>query len=155
MSQVSRSTTRKFLYQYLFAKTYGEVDLQTFKESFFSWVFDAELDMPYFEEILYCIDKNHRWIVFLISKCAPKFKLQDMELSNILPVVIWICEMIFLLEEIPMKVVMNERVTLAKLYWDESSWKMVNWVLYTIMNSIEDSKKDILENNNFSYTIFN
>gem|GEM_PF-2700085 len=36
MSQVSRSTTRKFLYQYLFAKTYGEVDLQTFKESFFS-----------------------------------------------------------------------------------------------------------------------
>lgn len=154
MSQISRSTTRKFLYQYLFAKTYGEVDFDNFKESFFSWVFEAELDLEYFNEMIEVIEKNNRWILAIISKYAPKFKIWDMELSNILPIIIWTSEMIFLKEEIPVKVIMNESVNLAKLYWDESSWKMVNWVLYTIVNSLEDSKKFILENNNSLYTIF-
>lgn len=153
MSNFSRSSSRKFLYQYLYARTFWEVDLIEFKESFFSWVYDSNLDEDYFNEMIDIIILNQVWILKIISNYAPKFKIKDMEQSYLLPLFVWISEMIFLEEEIPAKVIINESVQLAKIYWDESAWKMVNWVLHTITTSLATIKYDIIKSNNSDISI--
>jgi hypothetical protein len=57
--------------------------------------------------------------------------------------------MFFLEEEIPAKVSINEAVEISKIFWDDSSKKIVNWVLNkifidseNILNLIKD--KDFL-----------
>jgi N utilization substance protein B len=49
-----------------------------------------------------------------------------MNLTYIIPVYISITEMLFIEEEIPPKVSINEAVELAKIYGDDSSRKIVN-----------------------------
>jgi hypothetical protein len=72
-----------------------------------------------------------------------------MSLSNVLPVYIWLAEMFFITEEIPAKVSINEAVEIAKVYWDDSSKKVVNWILnkvYKDNNEIEKIKDDDYSN---------
>jgi N utilization substance protein B len=60
-----------------------------------------------------------------------------MSLSNVLPVYIWLAEMFFLTEEIPGKVSLNEAVEIAKVYWDDSAKKVVNWILNKVYKDFE------------------
>jgi transcription termination factor NusB len=46
--------------------------------------------------------------------------------------------MLFLKEEIPAKVSMNEAIEIAKVYWDDSSKKIVNGVLNKLMTQIDE-----------------
>ena len=137
MSNYSRGRTRKFLYQLLYASTFSKVDLVEFKESFFSWVFDATLDEDYLNTMYEIILNNEVFLLSVIAKYAPKFRLEDMELSYVLPLLIWIWEILYFPEEIPLKVSINEAVEISKVYGDDSSRKMVNWVLFSISKDYE------------------
>jgi hypothetical protein len=78
-----------------------------------------------------------------------------MSLSYILPIYIWLAEMFFYSEEIPAKVSINEAIEVAKVYWDDSSKKIVNWVLNKVYENFEELdliKKD--DYSNISETCF-
>jgi transcription termination factor NusB len=65
-----------------------------------------------FEKIL----AKESFFIHIIQKYAPKFQVENMDLSYVLPIFIGACEMLFLKEEIPAKVSMNEAIEIAKVY---------------------------------------
>jgi hypothetical protein len=64
-----------------------------------------------------------------------------MSKSYILPIYMWLAEMFYLTEEIPAKVSINEAVEMAKVYWDDSSKKIVNWVLNKVFKNYDELNK--------------
>ncbi len=137
MSNYSRARTRKFLYQMLYASTFSKVEELSFKESFFSGVFDSELDEEYLKTMYDLIIENQSFLVSIIKKYAPRFDIENMDLSYVIPIFIWVTEMIIFTEEIPTKVSINEAVEISKVYWDDSGRKMVNGVLNKILNDLD------------------
>lgn len=141
MSNFSRARTRKFLYQMLYASTFEKVEIETFKESFFSWIFEAGIDEEYLKNMYQLIINNEIFLVDTVKTYAPKFDIENMDLSYILPLFICVTELFISKEEIPVKVSINEAVEISKVYWDDSSRKMVNWVLNKVYNDIEIIKE--------------
>lgn len=137
MSNYSRARTRKFLYQMLYASTFSKVEEVSFKESFFSGVFDSELDEDYLKTMYDLIIENQSFLINIIKKYAPRFDIENMDLSYVIPIFIWVTEMIIFIEEIPTKVSINEAVEISKVYWDDSGRKMVNGVLNKVLNDLE------------------
>ncbi|MDP5039101.1 MAG: transcription antitermination protein NusB [Candidatus Gracilibacteria bacterium] len=150
MSNYSRSRTRKFLYQLLFATTFNSVDVEGFKESFYSGVFESNIDEEYLSKMYEIILNNESFLIEILKRFAPKFDIKNMEYSYVLPIYIGISEILYYPEEIPVKVSINEAVEIAKVYGDDSSRKFVNGVLYTFSNEvdslIEESKDFSLDN---------
>lgn len=151
MSNYSRSRTRKFLYQMLYASSFSTIDNESFRESFFSWVFDSNLDEDYLNLMFKLVLEKESFIISLIKRFAPKFDIENMDLSSIIPIYIWATEMLFFTWDIPEKVSMNEAIEIAKTYWDDSSKKIVNWILNNILTNIEEIKKESLS---FDYNIW-
>lgn len=152
----SRSRTRKFLYQMLYAASFWKVNEENFRDSFFEWVFESNLDEEYLEKMYKMILEKETFFISLIKKFAPKFQVESMDLAYIIPIYIGACEILFIdYEQIPNKVSMNEAIEIAKVYWDDSSKKIVNWVLNNIINDLENIKKESLifdyNNNNFKF----
>lgn len=140
MSNFSRARTRKFLYQMLYASTFSKIDDLTFRESFFSWIFDSNIDEDYLKAMFDLIVKNEQFLVEVIKMYAPKFDIENMDLSYVLPIFIGCTEILLFPEEIPVKVSINEAVEISKVYWDDSSRKMVNWVLNNVLNNTDELK---------------
>jgi transcription antitermination protein NusB len=69
-----------------------------------------------FEHII----NNEKELISIIHMYAPKFDIEKMHISYILPLFIGLSEMIYLKEEIPSKVSMNEAIELAKIFSDDS-----------------------------------
>lgn len=143
MSKISRHRTRKFLFQMLYARTYWELDKEELISSFFEWVFETDLDMNYVDDMYKAILENEATLISIIKRFAPKFEIANMARENVFPVFIAIREMFYLSEEIPPNVSINEAIELAKIYWDKSSSKFVNWVLDSVVENLESVKYDI------------
>jgi N utilization substance protein B len=79
-------------------------------------------------------------MVEIIKKYAPKFSIESMNLTYILPIFIALSEMFFIKEEVPALVSINEAVELAKVYGDESSKKIVNGILHKVSQNIDEIK---------------
>ncbi len=156
MSHYSRSRTRKFLYQMLYASTFSKIEDETFKESFFSWVFNSELDESYLTSMFDLIIENQSFLIEVIGKYAPRFDIENMDLSAMVPMFIWSTEMLLFPEEIPAKVSINEAVEISKVYWDDSTRKMVNGVLNKVLNDLEKLKVefDVFDKNTHTKAIF-
>lgn len=156
MSHYSRSRTRKFLYQMLYASTFSKIEDETFKESFFSWVFNSELDEAYLKSMFDLIVDNQSFLIEVVGKYAPRFDIENMDLSAIVPMFIGSTEMLLFPEEIPAKVSINEAVEIAKVYWDDSTRKMVNGVLNKVLNDLEKLKVefDVFDKNTHTKAIF-
>lgn len=142
MSHYSRARTRKFLYQMLYAGTFSKVEDESFKDSFFSWVFTSELDEEYLNNMYTLILENQSFLIHVVGKYAPKFEVETIDLSSLIPIFIWVTEMLLLPEEIPAKVSINEAVEISKVYGDDSARKMVNGVLNKVLWDIEIMKKE-------------
>lgn len=151
MSHFSRSRTRKFLYQMLYASTFDIIQDGSFRESFFSWIFDSHLDEDYLKEMFEMVFQHQSFLIEVIQKYAPKFDVENMDLSYIIPICIGATEMLLFPEEIPAKVSINEAVEISKIYGDDSSRKMVNGVLNQILSDIEMLKKEFELSNKSSY----
>ena len=85
------------------------------------------------------------FFVNIFNIYSPKFKIEKMSLSYTLPVYIGLAEMFFITEEIPGKVSINEAVEIAKVYWDDSAKKVVNWILnkaYKDFDTLNPTKDD-------------
>jgi len=142
-SNFSRSRTRKFLYQMLYASTFSKVDDESFRQSFFSWIFASNIDEDYLKEMFDLIIKNEQFLIEIVKTYAPKFDIEDMDLSYVLPIFIWVTEMLLFSWEIPVKVSINEAVEISKIYWDDSSRKMVNWVLNRVVSDLDELNKKL------------
>lgn len=150
--KVSRKKTRRHLVQKLHARIYNELDNALFDEAFFDWRFDFEPDTVYMDEMFSLIVDNQHDILGIIQTYAPKFDLETMMKTNILAIAIAITEMLWLKEEIPAKVSINEAIDLSKYYGDENSKNIVNWILNSFYTNIEKHQKG--ENNTLTSISF-
>jgi len=155
MSKISRSRTRKYLYQILYASVFNEINKSDFKDSFFSWKFESELDEKYLNEMLLLVREKEPFLIEILKLYAPKFNVKNMDLEYVLPIFIWATEMLFYSEEIPAKVSINEAIEIAKIYSDDSARKIVNWVLNSILRDLEKLQEQFKTfnptSNNYSY----
>lgn len=133
----NRKKTRKLLFQELYSSSLNNFDKNLFRESFFDEVHTFYIDENYLEEMHKIITFHEKFFINIVKIYAPKFNVEKMSLSNVLPVYIWLAEMFFLTEEIPGKVSLNEAVEIAKVYWDDSAKKVVNWILNKVYKDFE------------------
>jgi N utilization substance protein B len=82
-------------------------------------------------------------LIEIVKTYAPKFDIEDMDLSYVLPIFIWVTEILLFSWEIPVKVSINEAVEISKVYWDDSSRKMVNWVLNRVISDLDELNKKL------------
>lgn len=143
-SRTNRKKTRKFLFQELYSSCFSEFKEELFLESFFDWIFNFIKDKGYLDEMKEVILKNEFYMLEIIKRYAPKFSVENMNLTYIIPVYISLAEMLYLKEEVPAKVSINEAVELAKTYWDESSKKIVNWILNKVFKDLETIQEEII-----------
>ena len=141
----NRKKTRKYLYQKIYANTFSKIDESEFDNTFYWEVFDFDLDEKYLKEMFSLILEKEGYLLKIISMLAPKFKIESMWNHYIIPILIWACEMLYLEEEIPAKVSMNEAIEISKVYWDESSKRIVNWVMNKLYKDIESIKEKLNE----------
>ncbi len=137
-----RKKTRKIIYQLLFSKTFW-TEKDIIRDTFFSGDFSSNVDVEFLKTIYSLALENEKVLIFLIEKYAPKFNIEKMPLHSTLPIFISIVEMFFLEEEMPAKVSINEAIEISKIFGDDSSKKIVNWVLNKIFIDSENIKKDI------------
>ena len=138
----SRWRTRKFLYQMLYASTFSNIsNKEDLKYSFFESVFNSVLDEDYLQEMFDIVIKNEDFLINIIEKYAPKFKIKDMDLAAIFPIFIWVWELLFCSIEIPVKVSLNEAILISKTYWDTSSKKIVHWVMSSVIKDLDELNK--------------
>ena len=62
--------------------------------------------------------------------------------TNIIALCIAISEMLYLKEEIPAKVSINEAIEITKYFGDDHSKKIVNGILNSFLNNIEQHQKN-------------
>jgi len=144
-NHTARKKTRKYLFQKLFSDTYTVNNLESFSESFLIDAFDWDLDDAYFSEMEKIIKEKEAYLIEVLKKFAPKFEPSNMNLTYVLPIFIWASEMLYLTEEIPAKVSINEAVELSKYFWDDSSYKIVNGILNKLMLNYDEVKKEFEE----------
>ena len=144
----NRKKTRKLLFQELYSLSLNKLDKELFRESFFREVHTFNIDEQYLSEMHKIITFNESFFVYVIKSYAPKFNIEKMSLSTVLPVYIWLAEMFFITEEIPGKVSINEAVEIAKVYWDDSAKKVVNWILNKVFKDFDELNK--IKNNDYS-----
>lgn len=137
----NRKKTRKLLFQELYSSVFNKFEKKTFEESFYNNVFTFNIDEKYLNEMKNIIINHESFFISLLKEYSPKFDIKTMSISYILPVYIWLAEMFFLTEEIPWEVSINEAVEIAKVYWDNSSKRIVNWILNKVFKNHEKISK--------------
>ena len=91
-------------------------------------------------------------LLAIITKYAPKFDIDTMLKTNILAIMIALAEMLYLTEEIPAKVSIDEAISLAKYYGDDTSKNIVNGVLHSFYKNIDTHREaEFLNSKKFSF----
>lgn len=155
MTQNNRKKSRKLLFQKLFSDCFTLNEEWSFNESFYDNTHTFSKDDEYINKMLKITKSNEYFYIHVIKKYSPKFSIEKMSIINLLPIYIALSEMFVLDEEIPWKVSVNEAVELAKTYWDDSTKKIVNWILNKVLEDYEtlnDEYKNI--ENSITYSIF-
>lgn len=152
--KISRNRTRKILFQMLYANSFATVDKNIFLDSFFEWRFEWDLDEKYLDSMLEIVKNNESIFLWIINKFASKFKIEEMRIEYILPIYISAWEMLFLEEEIPAKVSINEAIELCKKYSDDSARKIVNWILNNLLSEVDEIKANFDAIKYANYSIF-
>lgn len=137
----NRKRSRKLLFQELYAMSFNNFEKELFLESFYDNVFTFEQDDKYINEMLKVITYYEKFFIHILWIYTPKFSIDKMSLSFTLPIYIALAEMFYFSEEIPGKVSINEAVEIAKVYWDDSSKKLVNWVLNKVLQNYDELEK--------------
>lgn len=154
MKQISRKLSRKILFQKVYAECFYHNDDALFQKSFIDGdIHVNEIDINYVNEMYQLIKLHEADCIDIIERFAPKFEIEKMHLSYIIPLYIWICEIFYLQEEIPLKVSINEAIEIAKIFSDDSGKKIVNGVLNKIQENYTEleGKKDNNIKKDFSF----
>ncbi len=68
----------------------------------------------------------------LVDKYAETFNYDEMDIIDKTIFLLWYIEnQVFWT---PKKIILNEMIMLSKKYWDESSYKLINWIWHKIIN---------------------
>jgi transcription termination factor NusB len=86
--KINRKKSRKLLFQELYAMSFNEFDLESFKESFFDNVFTFTQDEEYVNEMVKIITFYENFFIHILKMYTPKFKIETMSLSTVLPIYI-------------------------------------------------------------------
>jgi hypothetical protein len=81
--------------------SFNEFESELFRESFFDNVFTFTKDEKYINEMQKIIIFYEKFFIHILKIYTPKFKVENMSLSYILPIYIGLAEMFFIEEEIP------------------------------------------------------
>lgn len=137
----------------LFSKSFQTIDEEEFYRSFYDEKFSFWKDKKYINEMIKIISYREPFFLDIIKKFSPRFNIENMSILNIIPVYISLAEIFYLREEIPIKVSINEAVELAKVYGDNSSKKIVNWILNSVfknLTELENSKENFEATSQYS-----
>ncbi len=135
--RASRTKTRRLLLQKLYSRIYIHADEKLFDDAFFEWRFDFTPDSDYLHDMSEIILEKQDELLWLIALYAPKFDIDTMLKTNILALMIALSEMLYLKEEIPAKVSMDEAINLSKYFWDDTSKNIVNGILHSFYKNID------------------
>ena len=152
----SRKKSRKFLFQKLFSETYNQNDKDQFDEAFLIDSFRWNLDEDYLSEMEKLIKSRQSELLELLKICSPKFSPDKMDLMYVIPIFIWATEMLYFSWEIPAKVSINEAIEISKIYWADTSKKIVNWVLNQLYKNFDEIKlklENIKDKSEFSFFV--
>ncbi|PID87391.1 hypothetical protein CSB07_01730 [Candidatus Gracilibacteria bacterium] len=147
MKQNNRKRTRHFLFQKLYAKSFNNYNEETFLDSFYKNVFVFGIDEDYLSQMESLIEKKEEYLIYIFHKYAPKFDIKNTDIIYILPVFIGLTEMLYLKEEIPPKVSINEAIELSKLFGTETTKKVVNGILNKVFKDYDNLVKELEELN--------
>ncbi len=142
MQHASRKKTRKYLLQKLYARIYGPVSETAFHNSYFEGILEYTADDAYLDQMFALIIDHQDELLSIIKKYAPKFDLETMLKINLLAMIIALAEMLYLKEEIPAKVSINEAIELSKYFGDNHSKNIVNGILNSFLQDIEKYQSD-------------
>lgn len=143
MKHNNRKRTRHFLFQKLYAKSFNNYNEETFLECFYNDVFTFSIDKEYLSEMEFLVKDKESYLIHIFKKYAPKFDMKNTDITYILPVFIWATEMLYLKEEVPPKVSINEAIEISKLFWTDTTKKVVNWILNKVYKDYDNLKKEL------------
>jgi transcription termination factor NusB len=84
----SRTKSRKYLFQKLFSLLYNYNEKSDFDYSFLSDSYKDKLDEAYIEEMEKIILEKEAELIYILQKFAPKFSVEKMDRTYIIPVFI-------------------------------------------------------------------
>lgn len=126
---MKRRTAREKALQALFAIEIGKTD----PESAISHVLNGAERDPYLTNLVHGVVKNREHIDKIISELLEKWTLERLAAvdRNLLRMAVY--ELLYLKDEVPPKVAIDEAIEIAKIYGDEKSGKFVNGVLSKVL----------------------
>lgn len=97
-----------------------------FKKEKSEWI-----DLDYINKVVPLFDEYYERINNLINNVSDSFKFEEMDLIDRAIFLLWYIE--YDVIKTPKKVILNEMVELAKRYWDDWSFKLINWIWHKIL----------------------
>lgn len=131
--------------QKLYCQIYTHVSNEDFLASYYDNILDFDRDDEYLHEMFELTVEKQDAFLGIIKKYAPKFDIDTMEKVSILAIGIAIVEMLWLKEEIPAKVSINEAIELAKYFGDDSTKNIVNGILNSFYENINEHQNKKVE----------
>ncbi|WP_455538142.1 transcription antitermination factor NusB [Terrisporobacter sp.] len=92
------------------------------------------IDFEYMRNVCNELSMHSYDIEELITKHALNWSLDRIAKVDLAILKLAICEVVYMSDEVPVKVSINEAVNLAKLYCDDKSPKFVNGILGSVVN---------------------
>jgi transcription termination factor NusB len=84
----SRKKSRKYLFQKLFSLAYNFTEKEDFDNAFLIDAYADNLDDNYLEEMEKIILNNQEKLIYVLKLYAPKFPVEKMDLTYVIPIFI-------------------------------------------------------------------
>ena len=117
-----------------------QIDMnETSPKDAIDYVLDGEASDDYLEKLVEGVTEHIEEMDSILTKHLEKWTIDRLATvdRNILRVAVY--EMIHCKEDVPVNVVINEALEIAKIYGDESSSKFINSVLSKVKQTFEES----------------
>ena len=117
-----------------------QIDMnETTPKDAIDYVLDGEASDDYLEKLVEGVTEHIEEMDSILTKHLEKWTIDRLATvdRNILRVAVY--EMIYCKEDVPVNVVINEALEIAKIYGDESSSKFINSVLSKVKQTFEES----------------
>ena len=123
LEKSSQNFEQKNIFEQIINIDDREHQVEYILENFFLW---KEYDFEYIKSVISFLPKVQLQIFEKIKNSTQSFSIQDMDVVDI--AILWLWEAESQALKTPKKILLNELVELAKRYWDDWSYKVVNWI---------------------------
>ena len=137
----SRHNSRRVALARLFAKKFQGEPFQNDAEMLSEAYGVTDYDLEHTEAILKGVEEHQAEIDELVTRFAPEWAIDQIDLVDLSCLRIAFYELLFQTQEVPMKVVIDEAIELAKEFGGENSGGFVNGVLGSYVREKEEVPK--------------